>query len=250
MKNPTLLNYIYYHCTKRAHPECTQGCVLVEVLEKQISEFLQSIHINQKYLDWALKYLREEHEGESKERQAIQLTRQQAYNGVCKKLDKLADMRINDELTEAEYSEKKASLLKEKEHYQELLGDSDNGQNKSLRKVEEVLSFASKVRLEFENATLQRKREILHALGSNLTLKDKKLSIYAYEPFVILQTGVTAMASNKVRFEPENYTINKRQAGSFDEVCPLWLARRVQNHSSGNPRRFRRNRVRHSGQKA
>jgi len=27
MKNPTILHYIYYHCTKRKNPDCSQGSI-------------------------------------------------------------------------------------------------------------------------------------------------------------------------------------------------------------------------------
>jgi hypothetical protein len=35
MKNPTLLHYVYYHCTKRKNPNCTQKSIRVEKLDKE-----------------------------------------------------------------------------------------------------------------------------------------------------------------------------------------------------------------------
>ena len=39
-KNGNIHKYIYYHCTKRKNPNCSQGCLEEKILEKQILEAL------------------------------------------------------------------------------------------------------------------------------------------------------------------------------------------------------------------
>lgn len=134
-------------------------------------------------------------------------------------------MRLRDELNEQEYLEKKADLMKQKEQFKELLNDTDNRQNQSLQKAEQVFTFAKKASFDFENGTLQKKREILHTLGSNLTLKDGKLNIDAYKPFVILRDGLAEINNNSDTLEPKNHPIQKGRTKSFDTVRPLWLGR-------------------------
>jgi len=223
MDNVKKLDYIYYHCTKRKNKNCTQGSVRLEDLEKQITEFLSSIHIKQQYVDWAIKYLQEEHADESNLRQAVQISQQSAYNLVCNRLDKLLEMRLRDEITEAEYLAKKAALLEEKERLQGFLQGTNDRQNTALQQTEEVFTFAQKARLEFETASLQRKREVLNTVCSKLTLCEGKLGISAYEPFKIIQESASQLPEIKELLETHETPINKKPTRSFDEVGSLWL---------------------------
>ena len=87
MKSPTILKYIYYHCTKRKNPECSQGSIEVKKLESQIDELLSKIHISKDFRDWAIKYLKEENEKEITSRQDIISSQRRAYDGCLKRLD-------------------------------------------------------------------------------------------------------------------------------------------------------------------
>lgn len=223
MGNVKRLDYIYYHCTKRKNKNCTQGSISLADLEKQIAEFLSGIHLKQEYVDWAIKHLQKEHATESNSRQVVQLSQQNAYNIATNRLDKLLEMRLRDEITEAEYLAKKAPLLAEKERLRELLEDTDNRQNTALKQTEAALTFAQKARAEFETASLQQKRVLLHTVCSKLTLFRGKLAITAYEPFNIMQHAVDLLPEIKVTLETQETPINKKPTRSFDEVSSLWL---------------------------
>lgn len=223
MQNPTIMDYVYYHCSHRINPKCTQGCIQLKDLEEQIKKFLEKIEINQKYLDWALKHLQESRQEECKASLDIQVSQQKALNDITAKLDKLMDMRLREVVSEAEYLAKKAALLKEKEHYQALLQDSDKNQNTGLLRAEALFNFAKTTKEKFENGTLRQKREILQSLGSELTLNHKILSISAHEPFVILQKALTQISEATVRFGTTEEPINKRRTPSFEVIRPLWL---------------------------
>lgn len=222
MKSPTILKYIYYHCTKK-RGNCGQGCVEVKQLEKQIDEYLATIQINQKYLDWAIKHLKKSHELESSSREVMLQSQQKAYSEISKKLDKLLELRLNDEISEEEYTTKKSSLLKEKERYQELLRDTDQRQQKWLELSERTFNFSRYARFWFVEGNLQQKREILATLGSNLILKDKKLSIEAPEPFLILKNGIASVPEAKKGLEPKILPVNKGLRELAHSLNPHWL---------------------------
>lgn len=56
-KNGNVHFYIYYHCTKRKNPNCTQGSIEEKEIEKQIDETLSKIQISERFKNWAIKYL-------------------------------------------------------------------------------------------------------------------------------------------------------------------------------------------------
>lgn len=223
MANPTFRRYVYYHCAKRkTGVSCSQGCVAVAELERQIADALQRIQINQRYLDWAIRYLREAHKRESASRGAILESQQRAFRGVCRKLDTLLEMRMREEITEEEYRAKKTALAREKAQREELLSDTGERQKKWLELSERTFQFARHARYWFAEGDANRKREILATIGSNLVLKDKKLSIHAAKPFSILEEGLETVPEARERIEPPKNGSTKGQTASLDAVNPRW----------------------------
>jgi len=88
----------------------------------------------------------------------------------------------------------------EKIKLQELLKDTDKRVDNWLERAEEALMFAQHAKLAFENGNLQRKREILNALGSNLLLKDRKLHIDLENCLLPMQRIHSALGSKKSGF--------------------------------------------------
>ena len=59
MHNPKILHYVFYHCTKRVHLNCTQGSATLDKLETKIKNTLNRFEIAFEYKDWAIEYLNE-----------------------------------------------------------------------------------------------------------------------------------------------------------------------------------------------
>lgn len=224
MKEPTILRYVYYRCTKKKGA-CSQPYVRVEDLEKQIDKQLSKIEINKKYLDWAIKHLKKSHQLESSSRSAVVSTQQKAYNDSSRKLDRLLEMRMDNELTEAEYADKKKLMVDEKEKYKKSLHNSDVRQNEWLELSEKTFNFAYYARYWFENGNKEQKKTILSALGSNITLTDKKLSIGAVGPFSIIESGLEREATITDWLELEKGGANKEQKTTLVASHPSWLRR-------------------------
>jgi len=174
MKNPTILYYVYYHCTKRINPDCAQGSVEVKNLEKQIDGYLSNVQISEEFKNWAIKYLKEESEKEVSSRENILASQRKAYNNCLKKLDNLFQLKISplnnngSLLSDEEYAKQKTELMKEKARLEEILNDTGQRVEKQLANLELAFNFATYARYWFENGTLQEKGQILNALGSNL----------------------------------------------------------------------------------
>ena len=223
MINPTFLHYVYYRCSKKQPDvQCRQGYVEVKQLERQIDQYLKKIHINQKYLDWSIKYLKKVHKQESSSRQAVVKSQQAAYKNITGKLDKLLEMRMGEEISEEEYRNKKSEFLKKRTQLKENLENECQRQDKWLKLAERAFNFARYARFWFAEGDLQQKREILATLGSNLILKDRKLTLHAAKPFFILQKGLASIPEAKAGFEPNKNRMNKGKTGSLDPINPRW----------------------------
>src|SRR5664279_3733368 len=180
-------------CGKSKNPSCTQKCLSSEALEKQIDHFLSRIQISDRFKDWAVKYLHVLHEKELTFRDSIIQTQQKAYQECVRRIDNLITLKTaphnadSSLLSDEEYGRQRMGLLKEKAALEELLQDAGHRVNKCLEMSVKSFDFASTARDRFTKGDCDTKKEILIALGSNLVLKDKILSIQALEPFFILE---------------------------------------------------------------
>lgn len=235
MTEPRFLRYTYYHCGKSKDPRCSQKSVSGVEIEKQISEFLSSIHISRKFKAWAIKYLHELHAKESASQKAVIQSQQRAHQECVRRMDNLVRLKtspLNSDgslLSDQEYGEQRMSLLKEKTRMEQSVGGAGDRVQPCLELSETTFEFASSAREKFGNGDVRAKKEVLTAVGSNLILKDKKLSIEAAEPFLILKKSLSHDFDGKMRFEPEKIglpqgrneritTVGPSQRGLRDDV--------------------------------
>ena len=182
MKNPVTRDYVFYHCTKRTHPNCTQGSINQDDLECQLKKELAQLEITPQFKDWALGVLKRQNAHESADREVIMKGQRKDYDAIVEKIDNLLDMRTGKEIDEDEYRRKKTTLLAEKARVYSLLGETDKRIENWIEVAERGFSFAETARERFNADTsedLHVRKEIFATLGSNYTLMDKKLSIKA-----------------------------------------------------------------------
>ncbi|MBV9468318.1 MAG: recombinase family protein, partial [Abitibacteriaceae bacterium] len=181
-------HYIHYHCTKRKPGiKCTQPCIEVKALERQIDAVLESISIGDDFLDWALKYVRETHDKTSQDRQATTQAVENAYQSAQRQLDELLNLRLRALIDDEEFNRKRVDLLKERERLNERRGDTESQTDRWCEMVERVLTFAHAVRTQFQSGDAQQKRIILEIIGSELILTNKKLTFEPVAPFAYLR---------------------------------------------------------------
>ena len=222
-KNGTKHYYTYYHCTKRKNKNCSQRVIEIKDLENQIADILENLRIPSEFDDWAMDWLKNENHKEADSRDDILKNQQQEYQECLKKIDNLIDMRAGGEITEQQFKDKKSKLVQEKIKLQELLKDTDKRVDDWLDRAEEALIFAKNAKLAFENGNLQRKREILNTLGSNLLLIDRKLRINLENCLLPIKKVSLGSGNKKSGFEPLDLCLDKRKNTALGSVRPDWL---------------------------
>jgi site-specific DNA recombinase len=217
MGKPVFLRYTYYHCGKSKNPDCSQGCVSLAMLENQIDHFLSRIQISQRFKSWAIKYLHELHARENASREEVARSQQRAYEECIRRIENLVKLKTAPEnvngslLSDQEYGEQRVPLLKEKAKIERMLQGSGEVIEKSLGCAENIFEFSATARDRFSKGDFRTKKEILTAVGLNLTLKDKKLNIEAKKPFLILEKSLSPEVGGNRGFEPENVGLEQRR---------------------------------------
>jgi DNA invertase Pin-like site-specific DNA recombinase len=218
-------HYTYYHCTKRRpETDCQQKTVRLERLEEQIVATLERIRIPDRFRDWALKYLQTIHADETEARAAVDRSLDAAYLQCQTKLDALTDLRIRGLLTDEEYAAKRQALLGEQLRLKERLADTDHRATQWRALAERAFIFANEAKERFETGSLEEKREILVALGSNLVLKDRNLRISLPEPFEIIAGSLPGVLANPVRLEPRKLGLPQHETSGRATADSVWWA--------------------------
>ncbi len=217
MKNPTLLHYTYYHCTKRKDPDCSQGSIRLEDLDKEFDKTLSRLQISERFKDWAIKYLNELSDKETEENVVTRKSLQVAVNDTESRLNNLLRLKISpqnadgDMISDEDYKKQKELLTSEKNKLIEQLG-GNNYQADHWREIaEKSFDFACHARYWFANGNTQTRREILASLGSNLVLINKTVGVDLEKPLQFIELAVTEEPTISGMFEPEENVDNTLQ---------------------------------------
>jgi hypothetical protein len=117
-------------------------------------------------------------------------------------IDAIIDMRARGEITEEEFARRKTSLLTEKHRLQGLINDADKGVDDWLTTADKYFSFAANAKRKFQNGTSDEIRELLTLLGSDLLLKQGKLSVSLAEPLIVIEKLAPGARLINERFGP------------------------------------------------
>ncbi|MEK7185662.1 MAG: zinc ribbon domain-containing protein, partial [Patescibacteria group bacterium] len=171
--------YVYYHCSKQKRDyECRQPYVSLRSLEQQIVDFLEGVSLPDRLHRWAVDRGRLSVAARAAEAEEQRRSAQAHLMSVENQLVNLTKLRVRDLLTDDEYLKQRQELEQERQRLAEMLARAA-GTDPRFEPVELVSSFSNKAVFRFRSGNLRTKRLILSSVGSNLTLRDKKLSIQA-----------------------------------------------------------------------
>lgn len=203
-KNGVTRNYIYYHCTKRKDRNCSQKSIEEKVLAKQVEELLQSIEIPEEFHRWAIECLKEENDKNANSASHRISEQRKEYDKVMMRIHNLIDMRADGEIGPEDFKARKDQIEAEKLRLERHLNATQESVTDWVAVADSFFDFAEHARDRFNNGDTNKKKEILHALGSNLVLKDKELRIVLQKPLSLIQQAVPAISEIHEMFEPQN----------------------------------------------
>lgn len=236
MKNPTLLHYVYYHCTKRKNPNCTQKSIRVEKLDKEMDKTLARLQISERFKDWAIEYLNELNDKESEENVSVLKSLQSANEDIETRLNNLLKLKISPQnadgglLSDEDYRKEKERLGNEKKKISEKLGGNNYQAEHWRETAEKTFDFACHARYWFANGDRQTKREILAGLGSNLELYDQSVRINLEKPLQFIEMAMDEEPTIAEMFEPKESIDNTIQIESLWSQNLSLLPRVDSNH--------------------
>lgn len=198
-------HYTYYHCTKKkVGANCAQKVVQEHELERQMIGYLERIHLPKKSFDLAMEYLRKENKDDEEQQKTYAASVEKAYRNCVRKFETLTQMRLDELISDEEFMAQKRKMLDEKIRLEESLTHIRDGVDMTESMIEHTFTFAHDALKQFKEGTPEVRKSIIREIGSNLLLRDKKLSIDVEKPFLLIQTALTTLVSGNGRIEPPN----------------------------------------------
>ncbi|MEN9613894.1 MAG: hypothetical protein RLZZ347_201 [Candidatus Parcubacteria bacterium] len=236
MDHPTYLHYIFYHCTKRRDETCPERSVSESHIDDTMIEELQKkLEVSEALSQWCIQNLETlatqdrqteyerkgtwERELAQKERESQELVRM-----------RMKGLIENDD----EFLKHKESLENDKRRIKQVLADIGGVDTANFEETKKAFKLIVGLSEIFRTGTFEEKQEALSALGSNLILKTKKLSITNKDVFSIISKGLLTAKSQNEAFEPRLCEADKDKTEVFASVCPTLL--RGLGSNQGHPR--------------
>lgn len=228
MTNPKILDYTYYRCSKKKGM-CSQKYIELSKLEEQFQDELKRITIDKDYLDIALDYLQQKQKGFGQEESLKRVSLERALDDCQTRLKNLhreytSNQNINYVIyAPAEFIELKNEIVKERESIKQEMEKVVQNLDSSLEATEKTFNFCHFALHHFNTGTVQKKREIFSTISSNIVLKDKKINISKFSPFLIIENGILEQMSILDPLEPKKSLSSKGQKRLSSQKISAWL---------------------------
>jgi site-specific DNA recombinase len=175
--------YTYYHCTKKKPGyRCSQPYVSETGLEAQILSFLTRLRLPSVAAQWAAAKMQGEESARGMNVEAAKLSIDRALANSARERANLTTLRLRDQLDDSEFNDRREAFDRDKLRFTEQRAALD-AQRSWIEPYEKLSLFSNRAAEWFCVGDARTKRLILQVVGSNPTLKDKKVLIEANEPF-------------------------------------------------------------------
>lgn len=217
MKNPSIIDKTYYHCTKKIKKTCSQGSITDIKIEDFITKNLNEISIHKDFFDFAIKSLKKINAEEKNDDNLLRQLKKRKTE-LSQRLNNLIQMRADNEITKEQLQQMQSESLKEIKSLEIEISYLDFAHTNWLKVANEQLNFALHSTNKFKNGDIKTKKAIASKLGSNLTLKDKSLYFKRLNALWIIQECNKTYITEKHRLEPNISIENKGGFNSFDPL--------------------------------
>jgi DNA invertase Pin-like site-specific DNA recombinase len=177
--------FVYHHCTHR-RGKCKEKPLTDKELKDLLINQLGQINIDKETWELGMKLVKAKYKDELKKNrnQADYITIQK--NKIRDSIDRLVEMRTNQELTSEEFLEQKQKKLEKLANLGNKTQDNEVSLKTWLELMEEFLNTAFQLRDILEHGKPEEKQKILLRVGENFLIKDKNLTFRFKKPYDVL----------------------------------------------------------------
>ena len=180
--------YTYYRCTRRKTGfKCSQSAVTSHEMRELVDGYLEKIDLQEALMTWSFQKLDLEQEKKNETGQVILANLAEAHAKIQKPLEVLTEMRYREMITDEEYLIQRNKLQAERNKIEVQMEAVKETSLTLDKKTKNVFAFAYHARERLRKGNLTTQKKVLEYLGSNWTLKDKKLSGALHKPISVIE---------------------------------------------------------------
>jgi hypothetical protein len=176
----------YLRCTKRKNP-CSQRYAREDAITSQIREEIKKVSLSSAWANASINFFENE---KIKIAQAESSFAQKARNELVEietKLDRLLDLQLDGNLSQAEYTAKKYKLILAKKDLEEKITAFGRKSNNRFELAIAFLKDANQAEKYAQQENPERIRDFLKKIGSNFRIADRTLVLDFKNAFKIAE---------------------------------------------------------------
>lgn len=224
IKKPKYLHYVYYHCTKRKDKNCKEGSVSEVSIDEYLSGyFKENFKISKDLHEWCLANLETTNEIKAKDDSQKKTSLESTLIKKKKEYQELVMMKARGLIDESDFVELKGNLKAEIESLEGSLKSNEKMDEKKTQKAKRAFDLALGIEEIFKKGSVSEKKSTLAEIGSNLTIKDKKLNVCNGKLVETITKFLLTSREENPAFEPEFYRSNKGETEAFAPVFSTLL---------------------------
>lgn len=175
MTNPTLIDKVYYRCTKKVDPHCIQKSITESEIEEEIIKVLNKVSIPDQLFEWSKKHMDSHAKVNHKGNELLIDSLRRKRDLLNQKVKNLLDLRVSGEISKDQLDEMKSGYESEIMDLEQKIFKKENALSISLYEAHTYLNFAQNCIKKFKNGNQKTKKELVAFFCSNLTLFNKSL---------------------------------------------------------------------------
>src|SRR5581483_11058960 len=138
-------------------------------------------------------------------RQIVLQNLEQVCTKIQKSLEVLTDIRVRELITDEEFTNQRNKLQAERDEIQKRIKKKISTDEKWGESVKNIFISAHHAKMWFKEGGLITQKKIAEYLGSNWSLKDKRISVALQKPFLLIEETLNGIRSENPRLEPSEY---------------------------------------------
>lgn len=178
---PKKNKYIYLRPKPKKGCNCKQ--INEEVANKLVEEVFKSMTIPEDILNMYLDKLKQRFDTQNKEETLQQKLKKQDLKNTKKRLDRLIDIYLENDIDKKTYDRKKAELTKEINLLENQIANFNNNTEEVHISIKYLLEVVSRIYELYASSEIDRKRKILKLVFPNFWLDGRNLSYEIKKPF-------------------------------------------------------------------
>ncbi len=217
--------HVYYRCHTRTCPitclkeEEAEQAVLAALAHLSLTEMEQAL-VHQQIEDLRHDWTEEREQKMS----ALSLRRDQ----IAERLNRLTDAYLDRAIERDLYEERKTALLMERRDTDEKIVSLKSGEGNIPDRIALAVELASQAHLAYQAGSVERKRELLKSVGSNLTVSGWNVDVTMAFPFSAIADRTKLSKCGHQR------NIGRTIARTWKQLLPKIISQLAEHGSPGS----------------